>query len=347
VSHHNGRLSEGLNTTERLSKSENLQVLEEVAGLSHASLNIERDHATGTTALLHVNSVLGVALKAGVANTLDTLVALEHLSDGHGVRVGTLDADFESLGAAECNPGVEGGKAGSHSLENEEKFVVEFAAVEHHGSSNDIGVSTNVLGDRVGDNVGTKLERVSVDGSGESVVDDEQDSGTLEGIGDLFDVKALEGRVGGGLEPAKFSVLLDALFEGSDVAEVGKGNLNLGVGVEDLVEVALGSTVHIVDTEDVVAVGKHVSDGNMGGHSGGAGESILGLLHGGEVALKVEASGVSATSVVEDNGLSGSGLGVGSAHGDGRRNTAPLVAGFVTSVDKSSGNTPEKICEIW
>jgi hypothetical protein len=267
VSHHNGGFSKGLNTTERLSKSENLQVLEEVASLSHTSLNVERDHATGATALLHVNGVLGVALEAGVADSLDALVALEHLRDGHGVRVGTLDADFESLGATEGNPGVESAKASSHSFENEEKFVVKFTAVEHHGSGNDIGVSTNVLGNRVGDNVGTKLEGVGVDGSGEGVVDDEQDTGTLEGIGDLFDVEALEGGVGGGLEPAKLCVLLDALLEGSDVAEVSEGNFDLSVGVKDLVEVALGSTVDIVDTEDVVAVGKHVSDGNMGGHS--------------------------------------------------------------------------------
>jgi hypothetical protein len=201
-----------------------------------------------------VNGVLGVALETRVNYPLNFLVALEQLGNSQGVGLGTHHTDLESLGATEGDPGVEGAETSSHGLKVEEEFVVEFAAVQHDGSGDHIRVTTNVLGNRVRDHVGTEVEGVSVDGGREGVVNAEEDTCSLKGVGDLSYVKALKGRVSGGLEPAKLCVFLDLLLELGDVAEVGESHLNVCVGVQDLVKVALSATVNIVNAENMVTV---------------------------------------------------------------------------------------------
>ena len=146
-------------------------------------------------------------------------------------------------------------------------------------------MATDVLSAGVGDDIGTELEGVSVDGGAESVVHTEEDTSSLKGLGDLLDVKALEGGVGGGFEPAKLGVLADLLLKSCDVSKVAESDLNIGVRVENLVQVALGAAVDVIDAEDVVAVFEHVSDSHVGGHAGGACKGVVGLLHGGKVTL--------------------------------------------------------------
>jgi len=68
----------------------------------------------------------------------------------------------------------------------------------------------------------------------------------------------------------------------------------------------------------VIAVLKHVGNGHVSSHARGACKSVFSILHGGKVALKVEASGVTAASIVKDNGFSRGGLGVSGGHSDGR-----------------------------
>ena len=104
MGHDDGALSERFNTTERLGKSEYLQVHEEFAALLETTLQPEGDHATGTLRLLLVNGVLGMALEAGVLNAFNILVLLKHLCESHSILVCSLDADLEGLGATESNP---------------------------------------------------------------------------------------------------------------------------------------------------------------------------------------------------------------------------------------------------
>ena len=339
MGHSHGVLSKGLNSTERFGKGENLEVFEEGASLLEATLKVEGDHAAGTLGLLFVDFVTWVALEAGVVDLLNLLVTFEELGNFHCGRLGLLNSDGEGLGASDNDPGVEGGETGSHSLEDEEESVVEGLVVEHKGSGNNVGVTTDVLGKGVGHNIGTEEEGVLVDRGSEGVVDNEDDTGSLESISDLADVEDLKGGVGGGLEPADLGVGADQGFEFLDVAEVAYCDVDISVGLQDLVEVSVSATVNIINAEDVITSLEDVHHGNVSSHTAGAGESVVGLLHGGEGALKASSGGVAATSIIVNNWNTSGGLSVGGGEGDGRADSAELLIGLVTSVDQSGGNT--------
>jgi len=340
VGHDGGVLSEGLNTSEGLSEGNDLETLEESLSGLDISLDVEGEHTSETSGLLLGDVVLGVALEAGVDDLINLGVGLEELGNSHGVGAGSLDTDFEGLGSSEGDPGVEGGEASSHGLQDEEESVVKVLVVHNHASGNNVGVTTDVLGDGVGDDISTEVEGVLVDGGEEGVVDNEEDASSLEGVSNLSNVVDFEGGVGGGLEPDNLGVGSDFLLEVLDVEEASEGHLDVGVLGQDFSQVSLGTTVHIVDAEDVVTGLEELHEGNVSSHAGGGGEGVLSVLDGSEGSLEVGTGGVSASGVVEDDGDTGSGLGVGGGHVDGRDNTVELLGGFVTGVDQSGGDTP-------
>ena len=335
VGHGDGVLGKGFNTTERFGKGEDLEVLEEGAGLLETTLQVDGDHTTGASGLLLLDFVSRVALKTGVDNLLDFLVSLHQFGKGKGVRLSLLDSDGKGLGTSDDDPGIESGETSSHSLEDEEESVVESLIVEHKTSGNNVGVTTNVLGERVGNNIGTEEEGVLVYGGGEGVVNNKDDTGSLKSISDLADVEDLKGGVGGGLQPADLSVGADAGLEFLDVSEVGLSDIDAGVGVENLAKISVSATVNIIDTKDVITALKDVHDGNVGSHTAGASEGVVSVFHGGEGALKAGTGGVTATGIVVNDWDTSRGLSVGGGEGDGRAHGTELLIGLVTSVDES------------
>jgi len=267
VRHHGGSFGEGLDSTETFGEGENLEGLEELGGLLDAALDVEGDHGSWSSLLLLCDSVLWVALKAWVDDLSHLLVGVQSICHGNGVLLSSLESDLKGLGASEGQPRVECWHASAHSLHHKEQTVVKLSVVEDQSSANDVRVASNVLSNRVGHNVGAEVKWVSVDGRGESVVDDEKSVRAFHGLGDGFDVEDLEGGVGWGFEPDELDIWLQIFLELLDVREVGEGNLDLGVWSEDLSQVSLGAAVHVVDAQESVTWLHKVHDSNMSSHA--------------------------------------------------------------------------------
>ena len=187
----------------------------------------------------------------------------------------------------------------------------------------------------MGNNIGAEEKGILVYGGGEGVVNNEDDTGSLKSVSNLADVEDLKSGVGGGLQPANFSIRANAGLEFLDVTEVGLSDFNISVGLENLAKISISTTVNIVDTEDVVTTLEDVHHGNVGSHTAGASEGVVGVLHRGEGTLKAGTSGVTATRIIVNDWDTSSGLSVSGGEGDGRAHGTELLIGLVTSVDES------------
>ena len=79
----------------------------------------------------------------------------------------------------------------------------------------------------------------------------------------------------------------------------------------------------------------------MSSHSGAGGECKVCVLEGSKLSLESESRGVSATSIVENNWLTGSWLGKSRGEVKSGTDTTELLAGLGTAMDNSRGGTPE------
>jgi hypothetical protein len=189
---------------------------------------------------------------------------------------------------------------------------------------NSLRVAVEVLGNRVGDNVGTKTEGLLVVGGHEGVVNDNDGTVAVGDAGDEGDIDHGEGGVGGGLDPDKGGLVGEGSVEvGLDLSLVGnldaigdrdvdKRGLNALRG-GDLGEVTVGTAVDVTDRDNVAAVGDERRDNSLGdSRARGEGKSrrelVLGSRDvaelGGELersdkSLKRETVGVERTCVLE------------------------------------------------
>ena len=205
---------------------------------------------------------------------------------------------------------MEGVETSSHCLEHEVDLVVQCSVVEHHAASDQVGVAADVLCQRMGHDIGAEEKRVLVHGGHEGVVDNKESAVGFALFSNHRDIEDFESRVGGRLEPDHAGVGAQEFAERLRVAKVLEGDLNVGVGSKNLVEVTLGATVDIIDAKNMIALLTEVHESNVSGHSRAASEGVVGVLKRGQLALESETGGVAATSVVEDDGLTWGGLGV-------------------------------------
>jgi len=206
MGHEGGVLDERLNTSQTLSKSEDVQVLEHSFSVLESTLHIEGNHRARSLALLLDNVVLWVAWQTRVDDALNLGVALKELGDGHGVLHGLVDANLQRLARAHGEPRVKRIQASAHGLEHEVELVVELAVINADASGNQVRVTTNVLGDGVSDHVGAEEKWVLVDWGHEGVVDNEKCAMTLASLSNLLDIENLQSRVGGRLKPDHLGV---------------------------------------------------------------------------------------------------------------------------------------------
>src|SRR5690606_7836012 len=118
------------------------------------------------------------------------------------VRAVRLHAQVQRLQAAQGEEGVEGTLHATGGVLKEGHLFGQLRVVADHGdSTDDVGVTVEVLGRRVQDDIGAKCQRTLDDGGAESVVDHHQQAAAAGDRGDLRDVHKLQERVGGGLDP--------------------------------------------------------------------------------------------------------------------------------------------------
>ena len=163
----------------------------------------------------------------------------------------------------------------------------------------------------MGADVGAEVQWVLVDRRGEGVVDDELGTVSLHNLGEFLNVKDLQGRVGWGLKPDKLGVGAELLLELGDVAEVLERDVDVSVGSENAAEVSLCTAVDVINAEDVVTLLAEVHKSDMSSHARAGCEGVGAIFHRGKLSLKGKSSGVTAASVVENDGDARGGLSIG------------------------------------
>lgn len=321
VGHGSWNLAERLNATKRLGKDEEVGGLAEALGSLSSALDAEREHTTShsVAVLLHGNLAVWVRLKTWVVDGDDVWGGLESLSNCSCVGGGLAGTEMESLETTVGEPAVECGWDSTNSVLEEREASLHGVRVEGSNTHDNIGVSVDVLGDGVDDNVGTVVEWVLDVWRQEGVVNNDHDAVLVSLLGNSTDVDKAEGWVGWSLNPDKLGVLGDVLGD-VDLNLWGEGNVNT-VRLSNLGEVSVGSTVDIGDGDNVGASSQRLEDHSGGGRTRGECKSILGVLKSCDGLLKVVTVWVGGAGVlVLSNWLANSSLGEGGGEGDGLNN---------------------------
>lgn len=288
VGHGSWNLAEGLDTTKGLGKGEDLGLLAELSGGGTSGSNTEGEHTTvGVLAvLLESNLALRVGVKTWVVDEGDEGGGLESSGDLGGVLRGLAGTEMEGLETTVGEPRVEGGWDGADGVLEESETLSESIIVESGNTHDNVGVTVDVLGDGVDDNVGS-MGQWGLDVWGhEGVVDDDNDSVGLCNLCDGSDIDEGESWVRWGLDPDQLgAALLDQRLD-IDLNVSSEGNLNI-VGVSNLGEVSVGSSVNVRNGDNVGVEWEGLEDHSGGSGSGGKGQSVLGSLERGHGILKL------------------------------------------------------------
>ena len=195
---------------------EHLQMIDELPSCLLATLNLKgKDRGTATGEVLLIELVIGVLRQARVVHLGDVAVTSQELNDLLGVLDMTVNAQRQSLGALEQDPGVErtdasalvtqqdsadigckGGGTGSLGkrdtvvggvgLSNlgvlSARLPIEVTAVDDHTAQRG-AVAADELGCGVDDDIGTMLQRTEQIRGAEGVVDDNRQTVLLGDLG--------------------------------------------------------------------------------------------------------------------------------------------------------------------
>jgi N12 class adenine-specific DNA methylase len=137
----------------------------------------------------------GIVRQARVAGLDDGRMSRESFGDRLRIGLSTVETDGQGAQSAQCQPHLEG--AGDRSAHRSFGVhpLAQFAVAGQRRAEDDIGVSGQVLRDRVDDDVGAEVERRLQQRSGERVVDGHKDPPLLGGGDQRRDVGDLEHRV--------------------------------------------------------------------------------------------------------------------------------------------------------
>ena len=92
-----------------------------------------------------------------IQDLLDFWVLLEELGDDHCVAARLFDSDLERLRASEAEPGIEWTNNATSGLHVKVELVIKVGVVEHKCAGHNIGMTSNILGQRMHDNVSAEF----------------------------------------------------------------------------------------------------------------------------------------------------------------------------------------------
>ena len=125
VSHQSRDLSQAFNSSQGLSQSDDLAVLQELGGLLFSSLDSDAEHATESSHLLLGDFVVLVGLETGVNNLINMRMLLQVVSNVISTSGGSSDSYFECFETSEDEVAVERTGIGSDAAGSEKYFFVE------------------------------------------------------------------------------------------------------------------------------------------------------------------------------------------------------------------------------
>lgn len=212
----------------------------------------------------------------------------------------SLHSDLQGLETSESQIAVEGAWGSSDSLGSEEELVSVGLVVGDEASHNDIGVSTDVLGDGVHTDISSEEEGALQEWGWESVVDSADDSFALGEGADGFNVADLEGWVGWSLDPDELGVFLDGVLDVLDIGHINEGEGNAVLLLTDLSHVSLGASVDIIAADDVVTnTAESLDDAGGGSATTGESHSVLSVLSSSDCDFEGLSGWVAASGIVE------------------------------------------------
>ena len=362
---------------------EDAELLHESLGSRAAALELEGDDAAG--AVRHVflsDLVVGIARKPRIVHVGDLRVVCEEGGQRHAVVAVALHADMQALKPEVQDEGILWGLNGAevaHELggafcdegaaqaellgvgdpvvalvrcgEARELVCVghpvELAGVDDC-SADRCAVAVHVLGGRVGDDVGTELDRAAVDRCREGVVHDERHTVGVGCVCEFLKIKDGQSRIGDGLAEDRLRVGLEGLIELLGRAVRGdEGEVDAHFPHGDVEEI-VGAAVDGGAGNDMVALVRDVEDreevGGLarGGQHAGCAAFEIGDLGGHVIVGRVLQAGVEIAAGLEVKQLAHVGAGVvleGRALHD--RHLAGLaVAGAVAGLHTVGIDTP-------
>ena len=182
------------------------------------------------------------AAEARVADLRQRGVLAESAYELLGVGLGTLDAQVQRAQAAQRQPRLEGARDRADQVAAALEHRPELVVAGDDRTHLHVGVAGEVLRRGVHDEVDAVLEGALEQGSGEGVVHHDVGAGLVGGSGDRRDVRDLERRVGGRLEPHERGV-------------GAGGDHGLGVGDVDELGAQPPARLEVAELHDRAGVG--------------------------------------------------------------------------------------------
>ena len=211
----------------------------------------DRHHPPEPPHLLGRHLVAGVLGQARVQHPQDGRVPGEHLGDALGVVAVPIHSDRERLDAPQREPVVERPGHRPDRVLRERQLLGELVVAGDERAADDVGVTAEVLGRGVQDDVRAQRERLLQVGRGEGVVDDEPGPGLPRDVRDRRDVRDAQQRVGRRLAPDDPGGRPQRGPQRVDVREVDRRVLD-APRREDLVDEPERAAVGVVRDDEVV-----------------------------------------------------------------------------------------------
>lgn len=203
VGHDSRHLNEGLNTTKGLSEGDDLELAEHLVDVLKGALHAEGEHTTEALLLATGQVVLGVGRQTGVDHLIHLGVGLKELGDLERVLLVALHAHLEGHQTTTGEVAVERGRNSTERVLHEGELIVDGVTVGDSHAHDNIGVTVDILGHRVHDNVRTEAEGVLEVRAHEGVVHDKERAVRVCVLGHSGNIDEAKGRVRGRLDPDK------------------------------------------------------------------------------------------------------------------------------------------------
>ena len=139
--------------------------------------------------------------KAWVVNAGDGGMGYQPFGYRLSVRAVTLHPHRKRFDAADGEPGIHWAGNGTDSKLEEGHLLGNGVMVRDDGTTEHVGMPTQVFGRRVGDDIGAECERILQVGRGERVVDHDDCTSRVADFGERSDVADLHQRVARCLDP--------------------------------------------------------------------------------------------------------------------------------------------------
>ena len=179
----------------------------------------------------------------------------------------------ERLEPAQHEVAVERARHRADRVLQEPDALGDLGVVGGDEPAHDVGVTAEVLGRRVHDDVGAELERPLQERRGERVVDDDARAALVRDRADAEDVDDGERGVGGRLDPHQRGAVGPVALERVEVGEVGDGPLDAR-RCEHLRHQPEGAAVRVVGDDHALAGLEQPQHRVLGRHAAGEREAV-------------------------------------------------------------------------